>query len=91
MNTELIILKLKRNNMLKINNEILTISLFIIFVLFLALQLMARHDEARIIEWIFIATTPILSFFIYRNKKLSNQIFYNSDVLWCCLVFWNCK
>ena len=47
---------------------------------------MARHDEARIIEWIFIATTPILSFFIHRNKKLSNQMFiivlYYSAV-WC--------
>ena len=64
---------LKVNN--KINKEIPAMSWFITFVLFLALQLMEFHDEARIIEWIFILTAPLVSYLIRKDNKLSNQMF----------------
>jgi len=65
------ILKLEK----KINKEILVLSWFTIFVLFLALQLVELHDEARIIEWVFLVSAPIVSYLIHKNNKLSNQMF----------------
>ena len=58
----------------KINKENISIGWFLIFVLFLSLQMAELHGLALITEWLFLITAPIVAYLIKDDRKTSNQM-----------------